>query len=183
MKIENIQSIASKIEDLKMANFSNEKIMEILSIKENPDDILKEYEKEKDYRTIEEAAEMIGNKLEGTWNYRKVYNLINCENPQMKSVKKSNRQGIKIHKDEVERFIDERKRTREDYKRLFENEHNLSLEYFGQVEELEKENKEKDKKIADLEAKIKELEAELKKKPAPKSRGTKKDEKETGKVE
>lgn len=182
MKIENIQETASKIEDLKIANFSNEKIMQILGLEVNPDKILEEYEKEKDYRTIEEAAKMIDDKLEGTWNYRKVYNLINCENPQMKSVKKSNRQGIKIHKDEVERFIDERKRTREDYKRLFENEHNLSLEYFGQVEELEKENKEKDQKIAELEAKIAELEAQVKKKTVSKTRGQK-EAKETGKVE
>lgn len=165
MKIENIQETASKIEDLKTANFSNEKIMQILGIEENPDDVLKEYEKEKDYRTIEQAAEMIGNELKGTWNYRKVYNLINCENPQMESVKKSNRQGIKIHKDEIKRFIDERKRTREDYKRLFENEHNLSLKYFEQVEVLEKANEEKDQKIAELEAKIAELEAQKKKQP------------------
>ncbi|MDA2046373.1 hypothetical protein PDN33_27860 [Bacillus cereus] len=180
MKIENIQSIASKIEDLKVANFSNEKIMEILSIEENPDDILKEYEKEKDYRTIEQAAELIGNKLEGTWNYRKVYNLINCENPQMKSIKKSNRQGIKIHIDEINRFIDERKRTREDYKRLFEHEQTLSEKFSDQVEVLEKANEEKDQKIKELEARIAELEAQAKK---PAKGRPKKDEKETGKVE
>ncbi|HGP3677620.1 TPA: hypothetical protein ACLIVI_005572 [Bacillus pacificus] len=184
MKIENIESVVSKIEDLKKGKFSSEKIMQILDLKEKPEDILKEYEKEQGLYTIDDAAAMIGEALnDKSWNYRKLYNLMTGENKQIESIKQSNKKGRKIHKKEIERFIKERKTTREDYKRLFENEHNLSLEYFGQVEELEKENKEKDQKIADLEARIKELEAELKKKPAPKSRGTKKDEKETGKVE
>ncbi|MDG1651657.1 hypothetical protein P7D08_26140 [Bacillus pacificus] len=183
MKIENIQETAVKIEELKKVNFSNEKIMEILSIKENPDKILEEYEKEKDYRTIEQAAEMIGNELKGTWNYRKVYNLINCKNPQIESVKKSNKEGRKIHIKEIRRFISEKKLTREDYKNLFDRETGKNVALADQVKVLKEGNEEKDQKIADLEARIKELEAELKKKPAPKSRGTKKDEKETGKVE
>ncbi|MDZ4508472.1 hypothetical protein ORM40_27740 [Bacillus cereus] len=178
MKIENIQTTASKIEDLKMVNLSNEKIMQILGIEENPDDVLKEYEKEKDYRTIEEAAAMIGKELKGTWNYRKVYNLINCENPQMESVKKSNRQGIKIHKDEVERFISEKKLTREDYKNLYDHQIDKNVELEKQMNVLKEE---KDQKIADLEAKIKELEAQLKEKP--KGRPKKDVVKETGKVE
>lgn len=180
MDIENMEAIVSKIEDLKKGKFSNEKIMGILDLKENPDDILKAYEKEKGLYTIEDAAIFIGNELKGTWNYRKVYNLLGGENPQIKSVKESNKKGRKILKKELERFVEEKKRTREDYKRLFENEHNLSIKYSDQAESLEKANKEKDQKIAELEAKIKELEAQLKK---PAKGRQRKDEKEAGKVE
>lgn len=165
MKIENIQETAVKIEELKKVNFSNEKIMGILGLEVNPDKILEEYEKEKDYRTIEQAAEMIGNELKGTWNYRKVYNLINCENPQMESVKKSNRQGIKIHIKEIRRFISEKKLTREDYKNLYDHEIDKNIEMEKQVNVLKEENEEKDQKIAELEAKIAELEAQKKKQP------------------
>ncbi|WP_152160160.1 hypothetical protein, partial [Streptococcus pneumoniae] len=115
---------------------------------------------------------MIGEALNETWNYRKLYNLMTGENKQIESIKQSNKKGRKIHKKEIERFIKERKTTREDYKRLFENEHNLSLKYFEQVEVLEKANEEKDQKIVELEARIKELEAELKKRPASKVRNT-----------
>lgn len=183
MKIENIKTIVGKIEELKMVNLSNNKIMEILDIKENPDDVLKEYEKEKDYHTIEEAAKLIDDKLEGTWNYRKVYNLLNGKNKQIESVKRSNKEGRKIHIDEINRFIKEKKTTREDYKRLFEHEQTLSEKFSDQVEVLEKTNEEKDQKIKELEARIKELEAELKKKNSSSRTRTKKDEKETGKVE
>ncbi|WP_283749692.1 hypothetical protein [Bacillus mycoides] len=178
-KIENIESVVSKIEDLKKGKFSSEKIMQILELKEKPEDILKEYEKEQGLYSIEDAAVKIGEELnDKTWNYRKLYNLLVGENPQLKSVKQSNKKGRKIHKKEIERFIDERKRTREDYKRLFENEHNLSLKYFEQVEVLEKANEEKDQKIVDLEARIAELEAQLKK---PTKTRAKKEE--AGKVE
>lgn len=183
MKIENIESVVSKIEDLKKGKFSNEKIMEILELTETPDAILKEYEKKQGLYSIEDAAAKIGEELnDKSWNYRKLYNLINCENPKIESVKQSNKKGRKIHIKEIERFIKERKTTREDYKRLFENEHNLSLQYFEQVEELEKVNEEKDKKIVELEARIAELEAQLKEKPA-KGRPKKDVVKETGKVE
>lgn len=179
MKIENIQSIASKIEDLKKGKFSNEKIMEILDLKENPEAILKEYEKEKGLYSIEDAATMIGEALnDKSWNYRKLYNLLVGENPQLKSVKQSNKKGRKIHIDEINRFIKEKKTTREDYKRLFEHEQTLSEKFSDQVEVLEKENKEKDQKIAELEARIAKLEAQLKK---PAKGRPKKDE--AGKVE
>ncbi|WP_226989446.1 hypothetical protein, partial [Streptococcus pneumoniae] len=145
--------------------------------------ILKEYEKEKGLYTIDDAAVMIGEALNETWNYRKLYNLMTGENKQIESIKQSNKKGRKIHKKEIERFIKERKTTREDYKRLFENEHNLSLKYFEQVEVLEKANEEKDQKIVELEARIKELEAELKKRPASKVRGAKKEKEEQEKAE
>lgn len=165
MKIENIQTTASKIEDLKKVKFSNEKIMEILGLEVDPDKILEEYEKEKDYRTIEQAGEMIGKELEGTWNYRKVYNLLGGENPQIESVKQSNRQGIKIHIKEIRRFIAEKKLTREDYKNLYDHEIDKNVEMEKQVKVLKEENEEKDQKIAELEAKIAELEAQKKKQP------------------
>ncbi|MGR5920998.1 hypothetical protein ACT7DD_15230 [Bacillus paranthracis] len=181
MKIENIELIVSKIEDLKKGKFSSEKIMQILDLEESPESILKEYEKEKGLYSIEEAATKIGEELnDKSWNYRKLYNLINCENPQLKSVKQSNKKGRKIHIDEINRFIKEKKTTREDYKRLFEHEQTLSEKYSDQVEVLEIANKEKDQKITELETKIKELEAQLKKKTTSRTR---KDEKETGKVE
>lgn len=180
MKIENIESVVSKIEDLKKGKFSSEKIMQILDLEETPDAILKEYEKEQGLYSIEDAAAKIGEELnEKSWNYRKLYNLINCENPQLKFVKQSNKKGIKIHIKEINRFISEKKLTREDYKNLYDHQIDKNIELEKQMNVLKEE---KDQKIADLEAKIKELEAQLKK-PAPKSRGTKKDEKETGKVE
>ncbi|HDR4600546.1 TPA: hypothetical protein QCQ97_005269 [Bacillus cereus] len=179
MKIENIESIVSKIEDLKKGKFSSKKIMQILDLKEKPEDILKEYEKEQGLYSIEDAAMKIGEELnDKSWNYRKLYNLINCENPQLKSVKQSNKKGRKIHIDEINRFIKEKKTTREDYKRLFEHEQTLSEKFSDQVEVLEKENKEKDQKIAELEARIAELEAQVKK---PAKGRPKKDE--AGKVE
>lgn len=178
MKIENVQSMVSKIEDLKKGKFSNQKIMEILDLKESPDAILKEYEKEKGLYSIDDAAAMIGEALNETWNYRKLYNLMTGENKQIESIKQSNKKGRKIHIKEIERFIDERKRTREDYKRLYKHEQNLSIRLSNQVEVLEKANEEKDQKIVDLEARIAELEAQLKK-PA-KTRAKKE---EAGKVE
>lgn len=179
MKIENIESIVRKIEDLKKGKFSSEKIMQILDLTETPKNILKEYEKEQGLYSIEDAATKIGEELnDKTWNYRKLYNLINCENPQLESVKQSNKKGRKIHIDEINRFIDERKRTREDYKRLFEHEQTLSEKFSDQVEVLVKANEEKDQKIKELEAKIKELEAQVKK---PAKTRAKKDE--AGKVE
>ncbi len=183
MKIENIESVVSKIEDLKKGKFSSEKIMQILDLEETPDAILKEYEKEQGLYSIEDAAAKIGEELnEKSWNYRKLYNLINCENPQLKFVKQSNKKGIKIHIKEINRFISEKKLTREDYKNLYDHQIDKNIELEKQMNVLKEENEEKDQKIVDLEAKIAELEALVKKKPAPKSRGQK-DAKETGKVE
>lgn len=180
MKIENIESIVSKIEDLKKGKFSSKKIMQILDLEESPESILKEYEKEQGLYSIEDAATKIGEELnDESWNYRKLYNLINCENPQLKSVKQSNKKGRKIHIKEINRFISEKKLTREDYKNLYDHQIDKNIELEKQMNVLKEE---KDQKIAELEAKIKELEAQVKK-PAPKSRGTKKDEKETGKAE
>ncbi|MCC2485075.1 hypothetical protein LKM01_25110 [Bacillus pacificus] len=178
MKIENIESIVRKIEDLKKGKFSSEKIMQILDLEEKPEDILKEYEKEQGLYSIEDAATKIGEELnDKTWNYRKLYNLINCENPKIESVKKSNRQGIKIHIKEINRFIAEKKLTREDYKNLYDNEIDKNVELEKQMNVLKEE---KDQKIAELEARIAELEAQVKK---PVKTRAKKDEKETGKVE
>ncbi|MGR5906288.1 hypothetical protein ACT7DI_25345 [Bacillus paranthracis] len=96
MKIENIESIVRKIEDLKKGKFSSEKIMQILDLTETPENILKEYEKEQGLYSIEDAATKIGEELnDKTWNYRKLYNLINCENPQLESVKQSNKKRKK----------------------------------------------------------------------------------------
>ncbi|WP_198162990.1 hypothetical protein [Sphingobium sp. TCM1] len=179
MKIENIQSIVSKIEDLKKGKFSSEKIMQILDLEESPESILKKYEKEQGLYSIEDAAVKIGEELnDKSWNYRKLYNLINCENPQLKFVKQSNKKGIKIHIKEINRFISEKKLTREDYKNLFDRETEKKMEIEEQMKVLKEE---KDQKITELEARIAELEAQLKK-PAPKGR-PRKDEKETGKVE
>ncbi|MGH1254933.1 hypothetical protein ACQVVX_28395 [Bacillus pacificus] len=179
MKIENIQSIVSKIEDLKKGKFSSEKIMQILDLEESPESILKKYEKEQGLYSIEDAAVKIGEELnDKSWNYRKLYNLINCENPQLKFVKQSNKKGIKIHIKEINRFISEKKLTREDYKNLFDRETEKKMEIEEQMKVLKEE---KDQKIAELEAKIKELEAELKKKNS--SSRTRAKEKETGKAE
>lgn len=179
MKIENIESIVSKIEDLKKGKFSSKKIMQILDLEESPESILKEYEKEQGLYSVEDAAAKIGEELnDKSWNYRKLYNLINCENPQLEFVKQSNKKGIKIHIKEINRFISEKKLTRADYKNLYDHEIGKNVEMEKQVNVLKEENEEKDQKIAELEARIAELEAQVKK---PAKTRAKKDE--AGKVE
>ncbi|HDR8323996.1 TPA: hypothetical protein QC175_005714 [Bacillus cereus] len=166
MKIDEIKELAGQIKELKLANFNNDKIKEFLKLEVNPDGILEKFEEVKDFHSIEEAAKLIQNGLGGKWNYRKVYKLVNDE--KIASLKDNNKHGRRIHIDEITKFIDENKLTREDYKKKFEDE--------------EEKNKTLTTKVQALEAKIKELEAELKKRPAPKTRA-KKEKEETGKVE
>ncbi|HHB1889156.1 TPA: hypothetical protein ACOQ40_005575 [Bacillus cereus] len=173
MKIDEIKELAGQIKDLKLANFTNDKIKEFLKLEVNPDGILEKFEEVKNFHSIEEAAKLIQNGLGGKWNYRKVYKLVN--EGKILSEKDNNKHGRRIHIDEITNFIDENKLTREDYKKKFEDEEEKNKTLTTQVEAYEKD-------VQALEQKIKELEAELKKRPAPKTRA-KKEKEETGKVE
>ncbi|MCR6463216.1 MULTISPECIES: hypothetical protein [Bacillus cereus group] len=142
-----MKNIVEKIKDLQLSNVEDAKIMRILDLEETPEVILARYEAEKDLFTVEKAAEYLKNNIGGkeVWNKNKVLRLLNKgEGGEITpyELKPAKKHGYRIHKDELQGFVQEYKMTKEDWKkRAYEAEEEL-LKLHAEIEKIKKENEE-----------------------------------------
>jgi len=111
--------LIQKIEKLEQNNISAEEIKEILDLTHSIAEIKAEFLENQDYYTVSESADHLKpilGKLKDEKAYElKVYRLI--DKGEIVAEKGSNKTGYRIHKAEIERFIEESKMTKEDWKK------------------------------------------------------------------
>ena len=110
--------LIEKIETLRANKVEDDKIKIILELDTDVETIITNHEINKELRTVEQTAEQLKAALgeqKEKFNYHKVLRLI--KSGELKSFgKTSNKEGIKIHINEINRFIEDRKMTLEDWK-------------------------------------------------------------------
>jgi hypothetical protein len=116
MKVE-INNLIEKIFKLREKGLSDEDIKEILELKVDVDRFISDFEREKDLMTVEQVVEKLKEELgekKEKFNYHKVLRLVKSGELYAEP-KQSNKQGLRIHKTEVEIFIDNRKLTLQEW--------------------------------------------------------------------
>lgn len=112
------RELIEKIEKLEKNNVSADEIKEILDLTSSVAEIKEEFNKNQEFYTVSESAERLKptlGKLKDEKAYElKVYRLI--DKGEILAEKGSNKIGYRIHKDEIERFIEESKMSKEDWK-------------------------------------------------------------------
>lgn len=106
-----------KIKRLQELTVSDEEIKQILELEFDVQDVLRDWERQQDILTAEQAAEMIKKALEGqirgSWDIQKIRRL--RRNGILKSMDEtvSKKDGFRFHRHDIEKFIEDQLCSRE----------------------------------------------------------------------
>jgi Domain of unknown function (DUF5348) len=113
------EELIQKIEMAEKYGATEEEIMKLLDLKAFPSEIKEEFNKYKDFVTVSDAAEQLKSLLGSLKNEKayelKVLRLI--EKGEILAEKLSNKEGYRISKGEIARFIEDSKKSKEDWKK------------------------------------------------------------------
>jgi len=110
--------LVQSIEEMEELNIPEEKIKKFLKLKDSITEIKEEYYKYEDYVKVSEAVPLLKEylgKLKDDKGYElKILRLL--EKGEIKGKKLSNKEGYRIKKTEIQRFIEDSSKTKEDWK-------------------------------------------------------------------
>ncbi|HEF5066811.1 TPA: hypothetical protein SAQ65_005943 [Bacillus cereus] len=164
--------LMKEIEEMEKANFPEEKIKKYLNLKGSVSEVKEEFRKYDGYVTVSDSVELLKPYL-GTLKDDKSYELkilrmIKGDKkrgilPQIEASKPSNKIGYRIKKEEIERFINEFNKTKEDWKTEAKQSQKDAKEWEEKALELEKQASDWEKQALHYK---KLYEASLEKKPS-----------------
>jgi len=113
------EGLIQKIEMAEKYGATEEEIMKLLDLKASPSEIKEEFNKYKDFVTVSDAAEQLKSVLGSLKNEKayelKVLRLI--DKGEIQAEKLSNKEGYRISRGEIARFIEDSKKSKEDWKK------------------------------------------------------------------
>ena len=113
------EELIQKIEMAEKYGATEEEIMKLLDLKAFPSEIKEEFNKYKDFVTVSDAADQLKSVLGSLKNEKayelKVLRLI--DKGEIQAEKLSNKEGYRISKGEIARFIEDSKKSKEEWKK------------------------------------------------------------------
>jgi hypothetical protein len=113
------EELIQKIEMAEKYGATEEEIMKLLDLKAFPSEIKEEFNKYKDFVTVSDAADQLKSVLGSLKNEKayelKVLRLI--DKGEIQAEKPSNKEGYRISKGELVRFIEDSKKSKEEWKK------------------------------------------------------------------